>query len=89
MKRHADRLCAEVIRLAADGVWLDRIGSDPFRYADGGHNPFFAKFVGLNGPEALGDLAARTSESDPEMRRKWLRAVRPPRGRDAKGRFMA
>ncbi len=86
MGRETD-IRAEVLRLAPDGAWLDRIGSGPFRYADGGHNPFLAQFTVLNGPEALADLAVRTSKSDPELRKKWLRAIRPPRKRDAKGRF--
>jgi len=86
MARDADRIRAEVFRLASDGAWLDKIGSDPFRYADGGYNPFFVKFVELNGPEALAELAARTSDS--ELRKRWLKAIRSPVERDAKGRFV-
>lgn len=82
----ADRIRSEVARLA-DAAWAERIGSGPFRYADGGHNPFPAKYLGTNGPDGLADLAARTSAADP-LRRRWLRAVRPERKRDAGGRFV-
>lgn len=88
MALDADGIRAEVLRLAADDAWLDRIGSGSFRYADGGHNPFLVKFVGMNGPEALADFAERTSIAVPRLRGKWLRAIGPERKRDAKGKFV-
>lgn len=88
MPWNADKVCSEVKRLA-DAAWAERVGSGPFRYADGGHNPFLARYLGTNGPEGLAELAARTLTADPELRRKWLEAIGAPAGRkrDAKGRF--
>jgi len=80
----ADGIRATVLRLA-DVAWAERIGSGPFQYADGSHNPFLAKYIEINGPSALADLAARST--NPVLRKKWLRAIRLPRKRDAKGRF--
>lgn len=84
----ADAIRSEVAKLA-DAAWAKRIGSGPFRYIDGVHNFFPAKYLEMNGPEALAELAARTLDADPKLRKKWLRAIKPSveRKRDAKGRF--